>query len=60
MHDSNNWESLVVPFAEAVNKMNNQMSRVLGKVKNGLHLRIHDNLLNGNTCLAKLQQILGR
>ncbi|XDC56334.1 hypothetical protein R6Z07M_007516 [Ovis aries] len=29
MHDSNNWESLVVPFAEAVNKMNNQMSRVL-------------------------------
>uniref|UniRef100_A0A452E1T7 HECT and RLD domain containing E3 ubiquitin protein ligase 5 n=1 Tax=Capra hircus TaxID=9925 RepID=A0A452E1T7_CAPHI len=31
MHDSNNWESLVVPFAEAVNKMNNQMSRVLEK-----------------------------
>ncbi|XP_068831531.1 E3 ISG15--protein ligase HERC5 isoform X3 [Capricornis sumatraensis] len=29
MHDSNNWESLVVPFAEAVNKMNNQISRVL-------------------------------
>ncbi|XP_006043315.3 E3 ISG15--protein ligase HERC5 isoform X1 [Bubalus bubalis] len=29
MHDSNNWESLVVPFAEAICKMNDQMSGVL-------------------------------
>ncbi|KAG8511650.1 E3 ISG15--protein ligase HERC5 [Galemys pyrenaicus] len=29
MHDSNNWESLVVPFAEAVCKMNEQSSRDL-------------------------------
>ncbi|OWK07082.1 HERC5, partial [Cervus elaphus hippelaphus] len=29
MHDSSNWESLVVPFAEAVCKMNDQMSGVL-------------------------------
>ncbi|XP_040093812.1 E3 ISG15--protein ligase HERC5 isoform X1 [Oryx dammah] len=29
MHDSNNWESLVVPFAEAVYKMNDQKSRVM-------------------------------
>ncbi|XP_065763629.1 E3 ISG15--protein ligase HERC5 isoform X3 [Muntiacus reevesi] len=29
MHDSNNWESLVVPFAEAVCKVNDQMSGVL-------------------------------
>ena len=59
MHDSNNWESLVVPFAEAICKMNDQMSGVLGKM-DVLHLKIHDNHLNGNTCLAKLQQILGR
>ncbi|KAB1282266.1 E3 ISG15--protein ligase HERC5 [Camelus dromedarius] len=29
MHDYNNWESLVVPFAEAVCKMSGQSSRVL-------------------------------
>nr|XP_015106001.1 E3 ISG15--protein ligase HERC5 isoform X1 [Vicugna pacos] len=29
MHDYNNWESLVVPFAEAVWKMSDQSSRVL-------------------------------
>ncbi|XP_037385436.1 E3 ISG15--protein ligase HERC5 isoform X1 [Talpa occidentalis] len=29
MHDSNNWESLVVPFAEAVCKMSEQSSRGL-------------------------------
>ncbi|XP_008579308.1 PREDICTED: E3 ISG15--protein ligase HERC5 [Galeopterus variegatus] len=29
MHDSNNWESLVVPFAKAVCKMSDQSSRIL-------------------------------
>lgn len=31
MHDYNNWESLVVPFAEAICAMNDQSLRVLGK-----------------------------
>lgn len=37
MHDDNNWESLVVPFAEAVGKMSDPSSGVLGKTDH-LHL----------------------
>ena len=33
MHDYNNWESLVVPFAEAVCAMSNQSLGVLGKTE---------------------------
>lgn len=39
MHDFNNWESLVVPFAEAVCKMNDKSSEALGKIDD-LHLKI--------------------
>ncbi|XP_021116719.1 E3 ISG15--protein ligase HERC5-like isoform X2 [Heterocephalus glaber] len=31
MHDSNNWRSLVIPFAQAVCKMSNKSSQVLKK-----------------------------
>lgn len=58
MHDCNNWESLVVPFAETLYKMRGQSSEVLGKI-DGLHLKTHDCLLSGNTCLVKLRQSLG-
>lgn len=58
MHDYNNWESLVVPFAEVLYKMRGQSSEVLGKI-DGLRLKIRDCLLNGNTCLVELRQNLG-
>ncbi|NP_001095465.1 E3 ISG15--protein ligase HERC5 [Bos taurus] len=45
MHDSNNWESLVVPFAEAVCKMNDQMSGVLEEYWASLKESIFINLV---------------
>jgi hypothetical protein len=39
MHDINNWESLVVPFAETVCKMSDHSSRILGKIDD-LQLKI--------------------
>lgn len=32
MHDYNNWESLVVPFAEALCKMSDHSSGIMGKI----------------------------
>ncbi|CAK6432981.1 unnamed protein product [Pipistrellus nathusii] len=37
MHDFNNWESLVVPFAEAVYKMNDKSSEALEEYWASLH-----------------------
>lgn len=53
MHDFNNWESLVVPFAEAVCKMSDKSSGVLGKIKD-LHLKILHHPFSGKDMPSKV------
>lgn len=36
MHACNNWESLVIPFADAIYKLSDQSSMILGKIEDSL------------------------